>query len=264
MNNILIPLDADSFGKRYTTLFVGTVLRTLVACIASFLLFPLQSGLISVFLASFSLIVYIETILEKNKNDIWQKRMTPIKANLDMAAALTVIFIAVLFTYAVVVFIETKETISVIFFPQIHDTMTHTHIVSAEFLTILSKRMAVCIIFFIVSLIFRVGSVFVLVWIASVWGVVYGASLKQGFALDLPAFKHYAMLMSLSGFAVLLIRTLSFITASMSGMFLSKALGKYKFSSSEFKQVFRAVMVIFFVSIVLLLLSVLWEYKIYN
>lgn len=264
MTNIFIPDDLEPFYKRYLLFFTGTTMLTLGCFVISFLLFPLQAGLISVFFASFSLIPSMEAILEKNKKDIWEERLKPTLANLDMVCALMVIFFAAFFSYGLIVNAIPNGTLEKIFFSQIHDTMTHTHLLSKEFSAILNKRLAICGIFFLVSLIFRVGFVFVLVWLASVWGVVYGLFVKQGFQLDIPSLKHYMIIVSISGFFTLLIRTVSFITASMAGVFFSKAVGKYSWKSPQFKQVFRAVLAILLVSVLLLLASVCWEYHMYN
>ncbi|MBU0507147.1 MAG: hypothetical protein ABII18_00760 [bacterium] len=264
MINYLQPKDEYSPIKRYNSFFTGTFLFVLLATVVSMLLFPLRSGLLSVFFASFSIIPAMETILEKNKNDIWQKRTTPFLANLDMAVSLTVIFCAAMFAYIVVVLIVPDHLIIKTFFSQVHDTMTHTHIVDTEFQAILIKRLLAAGVFFLVALFFRIGGVFVLVWLASVWGIIYGMYIKHGFSLEVPAIKHYMVVLGLTGFCVLLVRTLSFITASMAGVFLSKALSKYKITSKEFRQVFLAVLAILGVTALVLLLAVFFEYKIYS
>ncbi|OVE81570.1 hypothetical protein BVY03_02920 [bacterium K02(2017)] len=260
MNDFLIPNEQDPTQKRYLYIFLGTVSRTLIACVASFILFPVQSGIISVFFASFSLIPCFENILDKNKNDIWQNRVKPLKANADMALSLILIFSSVLFTYAVIVFIQSTDTTKILFFSQIHDTMTHTHLKTTKFGNILANRTIILITFFFISVVYRVGSIFILVWLASVWGVIYGLYFKSGLNTDLPEAKNYLLILSLSGFVVLIIRTLAFVTASMSGVFISKALSKYSMASKEFFQVFKAVMSILAVSALLLLGAVYIEY----
>jgi len=77
-------------------------------------------------------------------------------------------------------------------------------------------------------------------------------------------FKHYMVVMTFTGLSIFFLRTLSFITASMAGIFFSKGIGKYKLKSKEFLQVFRAVIIILFVSLLLLVLSVYWECHMYN
>ncbi|MBF0104247.1 MAG: hypothetical protein HQM16_02860 [Deltaproteobacteria bacterium] len=257
--------DTDTLTRRSLSLFTGTVLRTLIACILSFLLFPVQSGIISVFFLSFALIPSMDHILEKNKSDVWQKKIPSLRANIEMAAALIVIFLAVLASYAAIVMFTLKsDQIGIVFFSHIHDTMTHTHLVTKDFAAILKNRYTIFVVFFLVSLVYRVGFVFVLTWLASVWGVIYGMYFRLGFTLDQPSLKHHMIVITVSGFFVLLIRTLALITSGMSGIFLSKALGKYKFASSEFKQVLRAVLLILLVSLVLLFAAVCLEFKILN
>lgn len=262
ITKFLAPSESEKFHRRSLLFFTSSYLLTLACFIFSFLMFPLQSGFISVFFVSFSLIPTLENILERNKNDIWQKRTTPFKANLDMAVSLTLIFLGILLAYSFIMFAIPSDYIEKLFFSQVHDTMTHTHLLERDFVGILSKRLTVGLIFFLVSFIFRIGSMFVLVWIASVWGVVYGVFLKNGCSLDLPTYKHYLIVVSVAGFLVMLVRTFGFITASMAGVFLSKGFSKYTLASPEFKQVSKAVLTILAVSLVLMFLSVVVEFRV--
>lgn len=256
MTSFLIPQETDTTSRRYASFFTGTMLKTIIAFIMSLLLFPVQSGIISVFFTSFSLITAMEAILEKNKNDIWTRKLSSFRANLDMALSLAVIFGAVLVAYAAIArFALQPEQVKITFFSQIHDTMTHTHLLTNHLSSIIGNRVTICLIFFFVSLVYRVGMVFVLVWLASVWGIIYGLSSGQH------STPNHLVMLSFSGFAVLFIRTLSFITASMSGMFFSKALGKYKIGSTEFRQVLVAVMKVLAVSLLLLSLAIYGEFR---
>lgn len=259
MSSIFLPSESESILKRYLLFFTSTLARVTIASVVSFLLFPVQAGLISVFLTSFSLIPALENILEKNKNDIWQKQVKPVLANMDMALSVMIIFLSTLLAYAALSTVLQTEAVKIVFFSQIHDTMTHTHFVSTEFSAMLMNRLMICFIFFIVSLIFRVGSLFILVWIASVWGLIYGMYFKHNFAM-IPGLGHYSSIIGLSGTMILILKTFAYITACMAGVFLSKALGKYKFSSPEFKQVFKAVAMIVLVSFTLLIGAVYWEF----
>ncbi len=256
--------EADGKLRRYGILFVSTIIFAFASYLASFFLFTLQTGLMSVFFTSCLLIPSVEFILEKNKNDVWHKRQTAVLANIDMICSLLVIFAAVILAFIVFVLYLPIETVEQIFFSQIHDTMTHTHLINTSYQSILSQRIFEFFVFFTISLIFRVGSIFILVWIASIWGVVYGVYVKQGFQFDLPSIKHYAIVVGLSGFLVFVIRTLSFITACMAGIFLSKSFVKYSFKSKEFQQVLGAVIAILAVSIALLVIAVLGEHQLYQ
>lgn len=259
MISIFIPDENESTAKRYLLIFTATLARVCIASVISFLLFPVQAGLVSVFLTSFSLIPALENILEKNKNDVWQKRLSPTTANIDMAVSVMVIFLACLIAYASLSFVLHNEAVKIVFFSQIHDTMTHTHFVAKDFASLLSNRIMICFIFFIVSLIFRVGSLFILVWIASVWGLIYGMYFKHDFTM-IPGVGHYSNIVGLVGTSIVILKTFAYITACMAGVFLSKALGKYKFSSTEFKQVSKAVFSIIVVSVLLLVGAVYWEF----
>ncbi len=264
LTTAFLPKDDEPVVKRYLVLFAISYLITLGSYAVSFLIFPLQSGIISVFLTSFALIAMSEAILEKNKNDIWQKRTSPFTANLDTAVAYSIMFVGIMCAYIFIVMAVAGDMTEKLFFPQVHDTMTHTHLVNTDFMSILSKRLTVGLIFFFMAFVFKIGSNFILVWIASVWGVVYGVYFKNGFSLDLPTYKHYLVVVGASGFGVLILRTFGFITAGMAGVFFSKAFAKYPFVSSQFRQVFQAVATLLIISLSLLMLSIFAEYQMHH
>lgn len=253
MTNFFIPQENEALSKRALLVLTGSFSLSVLATVIGLITFPLQAGLISVFLASFSMLPVLDAVLEKNKNDIWQKRMHPAAANGETLFLIVLMFLGTTLSYFACVMALPQTTSDVVFFSQTHDTMTHLSPLTVSFQDILFARGKTAVIFFVMSLIYRMGSLFVLVWMASVWGITYGfhfnGSLPESITQVRLGLTHPVHAIAL------LVRFATFSLFAMGGLFLSKGLSKYGFKSPQLKQVLRAVTVIVMVAVGGLLLG---------
>ncbi len=240
-----------SIQKRFLCLFVHALALTTIAVIAAFFLFPSEVGTVSTFLVSFSLLTIFDFVLAKNRDDIWGQRQSPREANIELTFYLLSVFLGVFLVFLIIAVAFPRDLISQLFHKQLEGTATTLTAADAlTFAAIFKHNIVVLVVFFFFSLFYRTGTVFVLAWNASVWGVVFGTAAHnqaQGawfFYLTAPH---------------LIAEALAFILASLSGLFLSKAVTKYKFVSKEFNQVLEAAAGILTAAIVVLVLAAFVE-----
>jgi uncharacterized membrane protein SpoIIM required for sporulation len=111
------------------------------------------------------------------------------------------------------------------------------------------------------SLFYRRGGLLLIIcWNASVWGVVFS---YLAFCLttgpNLVKALHTLLTIYLSVFIHLILESLAYILAGMSGLFLSKASIKYFSDQVKLNRVVRAVIILLVLSLLLIALSALIE-----
>lgn len=237
--------------RRLGVFFLISLFYTFFAVVTAYLLFPSETGIVSVFLQSFSLLPAFNFILEKNRTDIWEKKCSSVRANTETAKYILALMVGAFCVYLIVALVLPKSVTEILFLKQLDGApKILEHMNFSAFVDIVRHNLVVLFVFLFFSMLYRSGTVFVVVWNASVWGCVLGFIAKT---------VHSGPTFFLCLMPHMITEASSYILASMAGLFLSKGVSKYDFSSEAFHKVLRAAFLLFVVSIALLLVSATLE-----
>jgi len=229
------------FGNGH--IFFQAALGTVLGIGAGFVLFPAEASLIGVFLVALAQHRTVETLLTRNRDEIWGRVRTAMEANLRLAISLLVFFLGVLVTYSAATLLVPEARLHDLFGRQLgdFDAISITTVVFDDLGGILGHNLLVMLACFLFSLLYRHGGMLlVLAWNASVWGVVFPFIARtapdRSASASIYFFKSFVSI-----FPHLLLEAVGYVLVAMAGVFLSKALQKYEVGSARFNQVTVAV-----------------------
>jgi len=239
-----------------------TVIVSVLGIACGFLLFPSEASLIAVFLIAFGQARTVEALLDRNRDEIWNRVRTPAAANSRLALSLMTMFMGILATYAAAALIVPEDSLLSLFGRQVGDYGGHsiTEVVFDDVPGILSHNAVVLLICFIFALVYRHGGMLlVLAWNASVWGVVFPHIARNAPDLSPGGPAVYFAKSFVCIFPHLSLEAVSYILVAMAGVFLSKSMQKYEIGSAEFTQVGWSVLRIAGLSLLLLVVACVVE-----
>ena len=243
-------------------LFLQALLVAAIAIGAGFLLFPAEASLIGVFLVALAQSRTVELLLERNRDDIWEKRRTPGRANLRLALSLLTIFVGVVLTYAVATLLVPETALYSLFDRQMGDFGGHsmTDVVFDDFGGVLGHNALVLVVCLLAAVLYRHGGMLlVLAWNASVWGVVFATIARTAPDAGAGGAVFYFLKAFLAIFPHLLLEAAAYVLIAMAGVFVSKAFQKYRLDSTDFRQVMGAAGRVGLISVGLLVAAGLCE-----
>lgn len=130
---------------------------------------------------------------------------------------------------------------------------------SGFFSSVLANNMKVLIACLILSLIYGAGSILFITWNASVWGVVFGYSIKQGaITQGQSPFITFLMVM-LPVFPHLITEAMSYFSAAVAGGVMSKAATKESWFSDRFNHVATDSLILFGMAILFVIIGAALE-----
>lgn len=235
---------------------------TILAIGVSYLLFPGEASLIAVFLVAFGMSKTVRGLLEYNRYQIWGGLCTPRRANTRLAVSLSSIFAGILVIYAAASLLVPESQIMALFGRQVGDFGDHsiTEVQFGDLSGVLTHNLAVLGICFLFALIYQTGGIMlVLAWNASVWGVVFPTIARTAPDQGVHGVFSYFLKSMVCIGPHLALEAVAYVLAAMSGVFLSKALGKYRIRSAEFRQVSGAVIKVGLVGTGILVIASLVE-----
>jgi uncharacterized membrane protein SpoIIM required for sporulation len=234
--------SAGRFGNGLV--LAESVLVSLLGIGCGFVLFPAEASLIGVFLIAIAQARTVEVLLDRNRDEIWNRLCPTHTANFRLAAALFTLFMGILATYAAATLLVPEGKLLSLFERQIGDYGGHsiTEVVFDNLTAVLGHNAIVLVACFLFSLIYRHGGMLlVLAWNASVWGVVFPYIARTAPDQAAGGAVVYFLKSFTSIFPHLLLEAIAYILVAMAGVFLSKAIQKYDLGSAKFNQVALAV-----------------------
>jgi uncharacterized membrane protein SpoIIM required for sporulation len=258
----LFDKDGAAPDMRLGPLFLQTLGFAAFSITAGALLFPTEASLVGVFLIALGQSRTVYSLLDRNRDEIWNKRKSPRSANLRLAMALSVIFAGIFVAYGIATLVLPEARAAEAFARQICDYggQSLTEIRFDGLGLVFGHNAIVALVGFLFAILYRHGGLLlVLAWNASVWGVVFpwlartAPDLGPGGALVYLAKTFLAIMPHLApeAFAYILIAT--------SGVFLSKALVRYELGTERFRQSSLASMRILGLAVAILALASLIE-----
>ena len=206
---------------------------------------------------------FIFPLFQRNAKELWSGRLGPWEANGLLLLDLLVLFLGLVAGFLILPLVLGADTYGQLFsgiarFVDVRRASLGNFAFSGT-LDIILVNLRVAMVFFLIGLFFRyVGTLIVLVWNASTWGVVFAASISGGLAGGKATLLDGVRL----GVVVmphLVIETGAYLCAAMGGIFLSRALGRYRLMSDRFEQVGRSVLILVAVAMVMVILAAMLE-----
>ncbi|MFN7160187.1 MAG: stage II sporulation protein M [Candidatus Gracilibacteria bacterium] len=218
----------------YFLLFLRGIIATVIAYIASHCLFRNGVLTVTLFLTVIQLYDLLHYLLDKNHESIQTRTLAAFKANIRLVLEFFSVFLGILLTLvaAFVLFSEAtaylqSESLFIPFRELI--TSNHAFFSFPDFITILINNFKLFLIFFLFSLVFRLGVIFVLAVNATIWASIIATITVNGDFLQLRLLK---ALLIISPHMIL--EVCAYIVCALAGIFLSRALSKYHLLTLNF------------------------------
>lgn len=241
-------------GVSYAVLGIGSAL----------LLFPRQPGLAAVAFTSLLSLPSLNRLLTvEEKQEAREKKFDitdPFKNHRDIFGVYIFLFIGVMLVFSLFSIVLPDIATNEIFAEQIAAVgIAGKAIDENGFASILSNNIVVFLFALIASFIYGSGSIFIIIWNASVWGVVFGVIARE--AATTANFNpfSYFFLTLLAVAPHLIAEASAYIMAAISGGIVSKAVIMEKPFSERFKKIIQDALVIFFIAVILLIIAAFIE-----
>jgi uncharacterized membrane protein SpoIIM required for sporulation len=208
------------------------------------LVFPAEASLVGVFLVALAQAGVAEALLARNRDAIWDGRESAGRANWRLARSLLVVFLGILLAYSAATLLVPAAALEDQFARQIGDFGGHSlaAVRFGDLAGTLGHNALVLAVGFLCALVYRHGGMLlVLAWNASVWGVVFPYVARTAPDLGAGGPVGYTLLAWVCILPHLLLEAGAYVAAAMAGVFLSKAVQKYRLDSAAFRQVAGAV-----------------------
>lgn len=237
-------------GVSYSIMGIGSAL----------LLFPKEVGLAAVAFTSLLALPSLNKLLTLEAKQAAREKVfnlsDPFKNHRDIFGVYIFLFIGVFFVFSVFSVVLPGISTNEIFAGQITAVgLSGSAAGGGSFGSIFSNNLIVFFFALIASFIYGSGSIFIIIWNASVWGVVFGVIARDAAAITNYNPLVYLFLTIIAVTPHLVTEASAYIMAAISGGIVSKAVILEKLFSDRFTKVIQDALVIFFVAIVLLVVA---------
>lgn len=229
--------------KPFALAFFSTVIAIFIAD----RFFPDVMRMAACALIALGLYPLMQNLLQYNREAIWLHKSSPYSVNRKLCLELSAIFFGIFIAGLVLGLVRESWGANA----ELHQAYRN------DFAPLLKHNLGVLLAGTLFSLLYRAGGlVLVLGWNALHWSEsIFGYIFKTSQEVDYST----AAILAVVLLPHLIIEVLAYVLAGMGGVFLSSAITKYKLSSIEFQQVFRACAVLLLVSVLLLSVAVSLE-----
>lgn len=246
------------------SLFAEALIVTLVSITMAWVVFPAASGLISVFLVSIGMQQSFAVLLEVNRRDIYDGRLTPYAANARIVSALVVVFVGCFVAFSLVAWSIPTSGLRTLFSTQLElsplNALDLNHLSMGTVSYLVVRNLWVFGLCLVASLVFREGgAMLILAWNASVWALSYTFLSRTTVVLGTAPLDRTLVAVVGGITPHLVLEASAYTTAALVGIFAAKAIEKYHWRSPEFRRVARAVLLMIVVGGALLLIGALAE-----
>lgn len=236
-------------GICYATLGIGSAL----------VLFPGEPGLASVAFISLLSLPSLNRILTiEEEQDAAEKKFQVsniFRNHMDLLGVYVFLFIGVFLVFSVFAVFLPNIASNNLFSEQIYAIGLSGRAYSpSTFGAIFSNNMVIFLFSLIASFIYGSGAIFILIWNASVWGVVFGVTARNSASVNYNPLAYFSLI-TLAVIPHMITEASAYIMAALSGGIVSKAVLFEKIFSERFTKVVQGALVIFFFAVLLLIVS---------
>ena len=252
-HTLLSALSPDTLPsgrlRRGVRLFAEAVVHTLAAqLIAAWTGIP-QGGFFSLFLSTAALSRRFDQLLDENRQAIYERKEPSPRVNARTAASLLALFLGMLTAYAGAALLIGEAHLRDDFGFVLEvaglgsDTLSTRRFGSVPGL--LLHNGLVLLTFFVLALVYRgYGALLALSWNACVWGMVLTLLAHRGAQASRLSGLLYVPLSAAAVLPHLLLEVVGYVLGSLAGIFLSKALARYRLDDPLVAEVSRVAMVL--------------------
>ncbi|MFH1438948.1 MAG: stage II sporulation protein M [Candidatus Woesearchaeota archaeon] len=251
-----------------SAIFLGLI-YAIIGILSAKMIFKSSTGLTSIGFISILLIPSLNRLLADEENvEIRENKFSfkmLFKDHRDIFEIYFFMFIGVFLAYAIFSLVMPEATILKMFGPQLKVAgftgKAFAGIFNADVMGIMLNNLLVMVVCLILSLVYGAGSIFFLVWNASVWGAVFGyvahTSLKESHP-----FVAFGIVM-LPVLAHMITEALAYFTAAVSGGILSKAVMREDIFSEKFHHILSDALMILLIGFTLVVIAAIIEVHLY-
>ena len=243
------PSLAILFGEAFFVTGVGVGMAWLV--------FPAAAGLITVFLISLGMQDSFATLLEVNRRDIWEKRVTPYSANAWLVGALVSVFLGCFLAFSFVAWSLSAASLRQVFASQFLlsplQAVDLSRLAFGSVSGLLTRNVSVFLLCLLISAVYRTGgALLILAWNASVWALSFTFLSRSTIALGAASLPATVTAVVVGITPHLVLEAAAYVIAALVGIFVAKAVEKYSWRSPQFLRVVRACLLLVGVGMLLL------------
>ncbi|MBI2646973.1 stage II sporulation protein M [Candidatus Woesearchaeota archaeon] len=247
--------------------FLGFIYSLLGLASARFI-FPASVGLMSVAFTSILLIPSLNILLRLEENiELREKKLSLkllIKDHKDIIKVYTFMFLGIFLAYSLTSLLFSELVIKKFFVPQLRSAGIYGFAFTEDPLfNLILNNILVFVVCLLLSLVYGAGSILFLTWNASVWGVTFAFFVKQASAVTggnlfmkfgstlLPFLPHMTT------------EALAYISASIAGGVVSKAVLREKPFTKKFHHIITDALIFLVIGLTLVIVAGIIEVKIY-
>jgi len=225
-------------------------------------LFPDETSIVCVFLASILTIDSIERLLNWNRRAIFELGYAPGHANVRLVLLILAMFAGTMLGFSALTFWLPLETVEQVFSHQLaeYGSQTFPELTFGTPWLLFSSNLYVLLFFFLIAMPFRQGGVMLAVaWNASVWGATFGILARRwAEAGGPPLLDAYARVMTAT-VPHMTLEAAAFVLAGFAGVFMSKGLLKYSMEDAVLASILGSVARMMGAALLLVAVGALWE-----
>jgi len=242
-------------GFAYATLGIGSAL----------VVFPLDPALAAVAFTSLLLLPSLNKLLTQETSQAAAEQKfdltDPFKNHRDIFSIYFFTFLGVLLAFAFFSIILPSISTSQLFSTQISvvGLTGSASSLTESFSSTVSNNLLVFIVILFASFIYGAGSIFLIVWNASVWGVVFATIARESAVVaGQNPFGYFFATLS-AAFPHMFLEAAAYFMAAIAGAIVGRAALTEKFFSDRFTKIVQDAVVIFFVAVIILLIAAFVE-----
>lgn len=262
---------ASWLEKRPISAFFLGLIYALIGILSAKLIFPSSTGLTSIGFVSILLIPSLNRLLSDEENvEIRENKFSikmMIKDHRDIFEIYFFLFLGVFATYAIFALILPETTVFNMFGPQLKvagftgQAFVGSAIFTQEVMDILYNNLLVLIVCLILSIVYGAGSIFFLVWNASVWGIVFGYVAHTSIVQAHPLIAFGTVMAPV--LAHMITEAFSYFSAAIVGGIVSKAVMREELFSERFHHILSDAMILLVLGFLLVVIAALIEVYMY-
>lgn len=244
--------------------FLIGVAYTVIGIFSAMLIFPADTALASIAFTSLLLLPTLNKMFKIESRQAARERKfdltDPFKNHSDIFQVYLFLFLGVMLTYLFFSYALPSIAGSHLFEAQAELAGVAGSAVNfSDFLSILVNNAVVLFFAFVASFVYGSGSIFIIIWNASAWGVLIGMFAKQALAVSSHNPAAYFGLAFLAISPHLVAEASAYILAALAGGIVSRGLLFEKVFSDRFNKLVKDAFVVFTVAIILLVVSAFVE-----
>src|SRR3989338_2133710 len=262
-------IKAQWLEKRpFYAFFMGLV-YALIGIISARLVFPGSTAMMAVGFTSILLIPSLNRLLSDEENVEIREDKLSFKMLLadhkDIFEIYMYLFLGIFLTFALITVFIPTETAQDMFSNQLRvaGLSGHATFFTDSFVKILTNNLIIMLVCLLLSFFYGSGSIIFLIWNASVWGAVFGFVAREAAITQSGNPLYFFGLTILPVLPHMVTEALSYLSASITGGVISKAVIREDMFSPKFHHIITDALIMLAFGLVIVFLAAVLEVHVY-